>query len=153
MLRWIQFRAVGWQFQESNILRHDEGLGPVPTGLIYQHDDEVVFEIFCHMLQEDVHHVCVRIGENQRGHLSKRHTNGAVHVYKRPDDLPWHNGPNALGCPTGRIAVVDSSESPFILCHESNGTTIIRISFSDNLVYLFRKFFLKSSWALASPFG
>ena len=141
MFNWIEFGAIGRQRLEPNVRRHYERGRAVRVSLINQDDDEVIPEVFSYMLQEDVHHVCVRVGQNERGHLSQLHTNSAIYVRGRPDYLSWRFGTNSLGSPTGGIAVVDSPKSSLVLCDQCDWAAIIGISLRSYLGDGFRHFF------------
>ena len=115
VLHRVEFRAVRRQIDETDVLGLDKRFRSVPSGIVNEHDDEIIPEVFGYMLQKQVHHFRVRIGQNQGGHLAQSHTNDAVHVYECPDDLPWDFGTHAFGRPTVGGAAIDSSESTLIL--------------------------------------
>jgi len=142
MLYWIQFRAVGWLLDQPYVLGEFQVVRSVPSGSIYQHDDQVFFEIIGDFLQEPVHHVSVCIGQDKRGNLTQGHTHSRIHVDECPDYLRRDFGSDPFGRPA-RSNIGDSSEAALVLSHDYHRPIVSRISLFHNLGYDFREFFLR----------
>jgi hypothetical protein len=64
MLHRMQLRTLGGLGAEANILWDLEGRGHVPPSAIDLHHDEVVRQCLGDMVEEEIHHGCVRRGQN-----------------------------------------------------------------------------------------
>ena len=54
MFRRIEFRAVGWLWDQADVLRHLEIFGMMPSRLIHLHHDKRVLEGLGDMLQKEI---------------------------------------------------------------------------------------------------
>src|SRR5258706_3759370 len=68
MFRRIEFRAVGWLWDQADVLRHLEIFGMMPSRLIHLHHDKRVLEGLGDMLQKEIHHAGIIPPPGQRGH-------------------------------------------------------------------------------------
>jgi len=65
VLGWIEFGAVRGLFDEADVFRDVEALGYVPPRLVDKHHDEEFFKILSDLIQKDIHHVRVCVGQDE----------------------------------------------------------------------------------------
>ncbi len=116
----------------------------VPSSSINQHDDKVFLEISGDFPQEQVHHVSIGVGQDQRGHLAQDHAHCRINIEECSGNLMWNFGPDPFGRPAFPN-ISDPSESSFVLGHDYDGSCILWDSFFNNLGYELREVFLKAS--------
>jgi len=140
----IHFRAVGWLTDEADILGDYQVIGSMPPGLIEEHYYKVFFEVFGYLLEKDVHHFCVGIWKDQRGHCAQGRGHGGVRIEILPYNLLGDFRTDAGRGPTGS-GIAYESEASLILSHDENRSFVLGISRCQHLNYALRKFFLNSS--------
>jgi hypothetical protein len=144
MLCGIEFGAVRGLLYQPYVLGNFQPVRSVPSRSIYQHDDKVFLEISGDFLQEQVHHVSVGVGQDQRGDLAQDHAHCRIDIKECPGNLLRNSGPDTFGRPAF-ANIGDPSESSFVLGHDFDGSGILWVSVFDNLGYKLREVFLKAS--------
>lgn len=106
-------------------------------------------KVLSDFLEEKIHHFRICVGKDERSDLPQCHAYCGVYVYERSDDLSWRFWPHPPRSPAGSM-LVDSPKSAFVLRHDRNRPTVLRVPLGHDFGYLLGEFFLKSSWACAS---
>ena len=88
----------------------------MPTGSIYEHDDKEISEVVGDLSQENVHHIGVRIRQDEACHAPQLSTDRCVSVHVFPHDLPGSFGTQTLRRSSG-LRINNSAETPLVLRH------------------------------------
>src|SRR5262245_26716423 len=116
MFHWIEFWAVGWLWNQADILWYHQRFGPMPARPIHLHHDEILLESLADMLQEQLHHRGVRCWQNQGRQLSVGGRHSGIDISVLPHHLPWGAGPDAWRCP-GAPGDAHPAKAALILGH------------------------------------
>ena len=108
--------------EPRNPRRNLERIGDVPTGLVHDHDDELVRMTFSYRPKEQGHHFRVHPGQDQAVHntVMRAHSGESIGVLAKLA-LPNY-GTNALGSPTP-AGIPEQTETSLILEHQPDRET------------------------------
>jgi len=110
----IEFRAVGWQGNQRDIVRNDSLFSPM-AGCAIQDQNEVMVRITVgQLLEEQIEAVGAHVGQNQGDGLPIEWTGCRVGVGIFPNDLAWNNRSVSYRSPTPND-LTDASKAGFIL--------------------------------------
>src|SRR5258708_2522589 len=122
MFRRIEFRAVGWLWDQADVLRHLEIFGMMPSRLIHLHHDKRVLEGLGDMLQKEIHHGGISPRQDQRGHFPLFWSHSCVDVGIFTHDLSWGSRPHARGSPSAP-GVTHPTRKALIFSHMQHPAT------------------------------
>jgi hypothetical protein len=101
VLHRIEFRALGWQRNECDVLWHDKLGGQMPAGLIEQERGMPTGrDLFCDFGKMQVHRLSVAGRQYERCALAVAWTDGAKDIGRGRPLIGRRRGPGAAPCPT-----------------------------------------------------
>src|SRR6266852_7424005 len=115
-LRGLSLWTVGRLSNEPDIFRKRQIVGHMPASLIDLHDHKVLLIGLGHMLQEEIHHLCIGGRQNERRHFAFRWCHSGIHVGIFTHQLTGSVGPHSWRSP-GTPGDTDAAKAAFIFGH------------------------------------
>ena len=112
----IQLGTIGWLWDEANVLWDLARMGGVPPRSINLHHKKGVRKHGGHMVQEEMHHRRIRLGQNERGHAAQLWCHGRISLDVLAHDLAWRLWSHSRWCPTA-FGRADAAATALILSH------------------------------------
>jgi len=152
MLDRIQLGAVGRLGDQTDIVRDNQIVCPVPASSIHLHDNEVRGKDAADPLQEAIHHRRGDFWQNQRDHLTQGWGHRSIGIKVLSHHLCRSMGTHPRWCPAA-FGATDAAKTAFVLRHDEHGALISCLSRGDRCFHLCGKVFLNCSRTCSSAFG
>ncbi len=80
VLNRIKLRRIGWKFEQIDVLGCFERVTAMPARTVYYHHDALVWMTLGHLIQKQLHAVCIDMWQDQTLQLSRANIYRPVHI-------------------------------------------------------------------------
>lgn len=146
----VEFRCVGREFEQAEVVGQSERLALMPAGAVEHHQDTVLWMARGDFVQKELHAVAVDVGEDQCVQIAIGDRHGGVRIGVLLRYLGLAERTHRLGTPTA-AGIGDPTEAGLILKHQPE-RPLARprlVDFAEDVL----EFFFQSSCAATSACG
>jgi len=146
----IELWGIGWQGQQGHVLGHLERLGAVPACAVEHHRDKLAGVAGGNLVEENIHALGARLGENQGVQAVIPRAEGGVGIAVFPYQRGAHVGTHP-GRPPTPARIADPTEAALVLKHQSERASLGPLPGERR--QRCGEFFFQASCCAGSPLG
>jgi hypothetical protein len=144
MFHRIEFRTVGWLWDETDILGYGQRFGAMPARAIHLHHDKLLGKGLTDVLEKELHHGRIGCWQHQGGHFPLGWGHSGIDVGGLTHDLPRGAGADSRRSP-GASWNTHPAKAPLICGHLQHGALIVGGAGGDGSLDRLREVFLNAA--------